>query len=82
MTMDDDARLRLLALVERDGGKDRMLYRLAVTARIVADGEDGTTVTDWIDPAFAELDAGMLKRPGISVADAIITASARPALGL
>jgi len=62
MTMDDDARLRLLRLVERDGGKDRMLYRLAVTARIVADGEDGTRVTDWIDPAFTGLDAGVAGR--------------------
>jgi hypothetical protein len=47
---------------EQDGGKDRMLYRLAVTARIVADGEDGTRVTDRIDPAFAELDAGVVGR--------------------
>jgi len=62
MNMDDDARLRLLALVERDGGKDRMLYRLAVTVRIVADGEDGTSVTDWIDPAFTGLDAGVAGR--------------------
>lgn len=62
MTMEDDARLRLLALVERDGGKDRMLYRLAVTARDAADGEDRTIVTDRIDPAFAELDAGVAGR--------------------
>jgi hypothetical protein len=56
MNMDDDARLRLLALVERDAGKDRMLYRLTATAWITAGGEDGTTVSDWIDPAFAEID--------------------------
>jgi hypothetical protein len=62
MNMDDDARLRLLALVEQDGGKDRMLYRLAVTVRIVADGENGNSVTDWIDPAFKELDAGVAGR--------------------
>jgi hypothetical protein len=62
MNMDDDARLRLLALVEQDGGKDRMLYRLAVTARAVGDGEDGTRVTDRIDPAFAGLDAGVTGR--------------------
>jgi hypothetical protein len=62
MNMDDDARLRLLALARRDGGKDRMLYRLAVTARIVADGKDGSRVTDRIDPAFAELDAGVAGR--------------------
>ena len=62
MTMDDDDRLRLLALVGQDGGKDRMLYRLAVTAQIVADGENGTTITDWIDPAFAKLDAGVAGR--------------------
>jgi len=62
MNMNDDARLRLLGLVERDGGKDRVLYRLAVTVRIVAGGEDGTSVTDWIDPAFKELDAGVAGR--------------------
>jgi hypothetical protein len=62
MNMDDDARLRLLTLVEHDGGKDRMLYRLAVTARIVAEGEKGTRVTDRIDPAFAELDFGVTGR--------------------
>ena len=62
MNMDDDARLRLLRLVERDGGKDRMLYQLAVTARIVPDGENGTSVTDWIDPAFTGLDAGVAGR--------------------
>lgn len=62
MNMDDDARLRLLALVERDGGKDRILYRLTATVWIDANGEDGTTVTDWMDPAFAELDAGVTGR--------------------
>jgi hypothetical protein len=62
MNMDDDARLRLLALVERDAGKDRMLYRLTATAWIAGDGEDGTTVSDWIDPAFAEIDAGVAGR--------------------
>lgn len=62
MNMDDDARLRLLALVERDGGKDRMLYRLTATVWVDANGEDGTTVSDWIDPAFAEIDAGVAGR--------------------
>ncbi|MFA5269681.1 MAG: hypothetical protein WC379_17085 [Methanoregula sp.] len=62
MNMDDDARLRLLALVERDGGRDRMLYRLTVTVWIDANGKDGTTVSDWIDPAFAGLDAGVAGR--------------------
>ena len=62
MNMDDDARLRLLALVEQDGGKDRMLYRLAVTARAETAGDDGTVVSDQIDPAFAALDAGVAGR--------------------
>lgn len=62
MNMDDDARLRLLALVERDGGKDRMLYRLTATVRVDANGEDGPTVSDWIDPAFIGLDAGVAGR--------------------
>lgn len=62
MNMDEDARLRLLALVERDGGKDRMLYRLVVTARAAAAGDDGPGVTDRIDPAFTELDAGVTGR--------------------
>lgn len=58
----DEARLRLLVLVEQDGGKDRMLYRLIATIWIDANGEDGTTVSDWIDPAFAGLDAGVAGR--------------------
>jgi hypothetical protein len=62
MNMDDDARLRLLALVERDDGKDRMLYRLTATVWIDDNGEDGTTVSDWIDPAFVGLDAGVAGR--------------------
>jgi len=62
MNMDDDARLRLLDLVERDGGKDRILYRLTAIVWIDDNGEDGTTVSDWIDPAFAELDAGVAGR--------------------
>ncbi len=62
MNMDDDARLRLLALVEQDGGKDRMLYRLAVTARAEMAGDDGTVVSDQIDPEFAALDAGAAGR--------------------
>ncbi|MGB9176424.1 MAG: hypothetical protein WCB46_06770 [Methanoregula sp.] len=62
MTMDDGARLRLLALVEQDGGNDRMLYRLAVTARTADDGSHETRVLDRIDPAFAELDAGVAGR--------------------
>jgi hypothetical protein len=61
MNMEDEARLRLLALVEQDAGKDRMLYRLAVTSQI-ADGDTDTQVTDWIDPAFAALDAGAAGR--------------------
>lgn len=62
MTMDDDARLRLLELVEKDGGNDRMLYRLIVTARASADGDDTTIVADQLDPAFAALDTGAAGR--------------------
>ncbi len=62
MNMDDPARLRLLTLVEKDGGNDRVLYRLIVTVRVTADGSHETRVTDRIDPAFAELDAGVAAR--------------------
>ncbi len=51
MEMDDDARLRLLALVEQDGGKDRMLYRLVVTMRTVDDLPE-ILVEDRLDRAF------------------------------
>ena len=62
MNMNDPARLRLLTLVEKDGGYDRVLYRLIVTVRITANGSHETRVTDRIDPAFAELDYGVAAR--------------------
>jgi hypothetical protein len=52
MNMTDHARTRLLRLVERNGGKDRMIYRLVVTSRIADDGSHDTRVTDFIDPEF------------------------------
>jgi len=62
MNMNDPARLRLLALVEQDGGNDRLLYRLVVTAQTAADGSHVTRVDDRIDPAFARIDAGVAGR--------------------
>jgi hypothetical protein len=62
MEMDGEARLRLLALVEQDGGNDRMLYRLAVTSREADDGVPEIRVEDRIDPAFSRLDPGAAGR--------------------
>jgi len=62
MVMNDDARFRLLEIVERDGGKERMLYRLVVTLQITEDGICRSTVSDLIDPAFGEADTGIAGR--------------------
>ena len=65
MRMDDEpARDRLLQLAQKDGGKDRLLYRLVVTRRLAGDGSHETRVTDFIDPEFERLDAGVAKRAG------------------
>jgi len=61
---EDHARTRLLRLVEQDGGKDRMIYRLVVTSRIMDDGSHENRVDDYIDPEFERLDAGVAKRAG------------------
>lgn len=62
LDMEDPARCRLLALVEKDGGMDRMLYRLVVAGRIAEDTSRRTRVLDRIDPAFLEIDAGLAGR--------------------
>lgn len=62
MTMNDDARFRLLEIVERDGGKERMLYRFVVTSHVAEDGIRRSTVSDLIDPAFGEVDEGIAGR--------------------
>jgi hypothetical protein len=62
MEMDDEARLRLLALVEQDGGNDRVLYRLVVTTREADDGIPEIRIEDRIDPAFSRLDHGVAVR--------------------
>ncbi len=62
MNMQDRPRDRLLLLVEKDGGKDRMLYRLFVTSRIADDGTHETRVHDFIDPAFLRIDPGVKGR--------------------
>ena len=62
MNMDDPARLRLLALVEQDGGNDRILYRLVVTVQTAADGSHVTRLMTGFDPAFALIDAGVAGR--------------------
>jgi hypothetical protein len=59
MNMDEPARLRLLGLVERDEGEDRMLYRLRVVMRATEDGSHETRVLDDIDPEFMKIDAGV-----------------------
>ena len=62
--MDDEAQERLYQLVEQDNGKARLLYRLVVTRRLAGDGSNETRVTDFIDPEFERLDAGVAKRAG------------------
>jgi len=56
MNMNDHASTRLLRLVERDGGKDRMIYRLVVSSRIADDGTHVNRVEDFLDPEFLKLD--------------------------
>ena len=62
MNMNDHARTRLLRLTERDGGKDRMIYRLVVTSRIMDDGSHENRVEDYIDPEFEKVDRGVAGR--------------------
>jgi len=62
MNMNDHARKRLLHLVERDGGKDRMIYRLIVTSRITDDGSHVNRVDDFVDPEFEKVDRGVAGR--------------------
>jgi hypothetical protein len=62
MNMTDHARKRLLNLVERDGGKDRMIYWLIVTSRIMDDGSHVNRVDDYIDPEFEKVDRGIAGR--------------------
>jgi len=62
MQMNDHARTRLLRLAERDGGKDRMIYRLVVTSRIMDDGSHENRVDDFVDPEFLRLDSGVAGR--------------------
>jgi len=59
---EDHARTRLLRLTERDGGKDRMIYRLVVTSRIADDGSHENRVNDYIDPEFEKVDRGVAGR--------------------
>lgn len=56
--MQDRPRLRLLKLVKKDGGKDRMLYRLYVAARIADNGSHEHFVMDYLDPAFVAINPG------------------------
>ena len=62
MNMNDHASTRLLRLVERDGGKDRMIYRLVVTSRIADDGSHVNRVDDFVDPEFERVDHGVAGR--------------------
>ena len=62
MNMNDHARKRLLRLVEQDGGKDRTIYRLVVTSRIMDDGSHENRVDDYIDPEFEKVDRGVAGR--------------------
>jgi len=62
MAMNDDARFRLLEVVERDEGRDRMLYRFVVTSHVTEDGIRRITVSDLIDPAFGQIDEGIAVR--------------------
>jgi hypothetical protein len=45
----------LLHLVERDGGKDRIIYRLIITSRIANDGLYVHRVDDFVDPEFLKV---------------------------
>lgn|GEM_PF-1070608 len=62
MNLNDHARKRLLSLVQKDVGKDRMIYRLFVTSRIEDDGSHETQVHDVVDPAFERIDRGVVGR--------------------
>jgi hypothetical protein len=62
MNMQDRSRFRLLKLVRKDGGKDRMLYRLYVAVRIADDGSHEHFVMDYLDPAFVAIDPGVVVR--------------------
>jgi hypothetical protein len=62
MNMNDHARTRLLHLVERDGGKDRMIYRLVVSSRIADDGTHVNRIEDFVDPEFEKVDRGVAGR--------------------
>jgi len=62
MNMNDHPRTRLLRLVEKDGGDDRMIYRLVVTVQIEDDGFRRIRVTDYVDPEFLKLDSGIAGR--------------------
>ena len=62
MNMNDHARRRLLSLVQKDAGKDRMIYRLYVTSRIEDDGSHDTQVHDVVDRAFERIDRGVAER--------------------
>jgi len=62
MAMNDRARHRLMELVERDGGNDRMIYRFVVTSCIADNGMRESRVSDLIDPEFALVDTGIGER--------------------
>jgi hypothetical protein len=51
-----------MALVEQDGGNDRMLDRLVVTVRTADDGSHESRVRDFIDPEFVRVDCGIARR--------------------
>ncbi|MFA4877497.1 MAG: hypothetical protein WC586_08790 [Methanoregula sp.] len=62
MKVTDPVRSRLLQTVEQDGGADRMIYQLLVSSRMADDGTPETYIIDYLDPAFAEADQGVMKR--------------------
>ena len=62
MNMNDHARTRLLRLVEQYGGKDRMIYRLVVTSRIMDDGSHENRVDDYVDPEFEWVNPEVVNR--------------------
>ena len=65
MRMDDEqARDRLLQLAQKDGGKDRLLYRLVVTRRLAKDKSHAMRVMDFIDLEFERVDPEVVKRAG------------------
>ncbi len=56
MNLNDHVRKRLLSVVQKDAGKDRMIYRLYVTMPIEDNGSHDTQVHDFVDPAFERID--------------------------